>query len=223
MQKKLHYFLNLSLLLASFIIVQNQHLHAQNQLNVNSDNIANKDTKYKTVRTVYGMNMTPLVIQLIPLKRGAIRTGPYNFVYKRKNIAKRRGFRAGIGANVRPFDEGLTHFNLRMGTERIRSINEHWSMTSGADAWFFVGSFNTPSSTNLANNFFFGPPVAFGGALTFGIEYHFNSQMSLSTESMLAFGLHSDAGGVFEAVPPISILLNIAFEKERRKQRRLIR
>lgn len=215
MQKKTHPFLNLFIILASIILIQSDHLCAQTQLNVNSDSKAYR-AKYKTIRTVYGMNIMPLAIQLVPLKRGAFRTGPYNFTYKKKNIARKRGFRAGIGAHIDPSGSNLGHLNIRIGTERIRKIGERWSVTNGGDVWFFVGNFNTPSSF-IGTGLFFGPPVALGAGATLGIEYHFTPQISLSTESMLALGLGGPTGGILEVIPPVSIFFNVAFEKQKRK------
>ncbi len=151
----------------------------------------------------YGMNISPLLIQILPLNRGSSRTGPYGFSFTRIN-RKNKIFRMGLGIFVDEFDEDNSHINLRIGGGKLRAINEKWHLMTGWDLMIFAGSFNTPSSENADDG-----GIGFGPFMS--IQYYLSSNISLSTESRLFMGTSVNSGVTFRVIPPISVLLNVNF------------
>jgi len=163
------------------------------------------DTPTKS-RHEYGLNLSPLVFQLVPFRNNSTRTGPYNFVYNYRRGA--RAFSMGLGANL-SFDndnEDLLHFNLRLGSRKYRTLTDHWEYYRGFDFIGTAGSFNLPQD---------GSSDSFGIGMGFplGVVYKINENISVSTEGFLFIGLiFDDSGSIspIQVVPPISIMFNMA-------------
>lgn len=158
----------------------------------------------------YGMNISPLLIQVLPLNRGSNRTGPYGFSYTRIN-RKNKIFRLGLGIFVDEFDEDNSHINLRIGGGKLRKISEKWHLMTGWDLMIFAGSFNTPSTENSDDG-----GIGFGPYM--GIQYYLTSNISLSTESRLFMGTSVNSGVTFRVIPPISVFVNVNFKGRSRNR-----
>jgi len=164
-----------------------------------------KDTVIET-RHEYGLNLSPLVFQLVPFRNNESRTGPYNFVYNYRR--GERAFSLGLGANLsfNNDNEDLLHFNLRLGSRKYRTLTDHWEYYRGFDFIGSAGSFNLPQD---------GSSDSFGIGMGFplGVVYKFNDHISISTEGFLFIGLiFDDFGDVspIQVIPPISIMFNMA-------------
>ncbi|MEZ4886697.1 MAG: hypothetical protein R3E32_18355 [Chitinophagales bacterium] len=151
----------------------------------------------------FGMNLTPLLVQLIPLNRGTTRTGPYGFSYNRVN-AKNKFFRLGLGVLINDEDLNNSHLNLRIGGGKIRKISEKWHLTTGWDFVIFGGSFNVPSSNEDDDG-----GIGFGPFM--GLQYYLTKDISLSTESFLFMGTTVNTPVTFRVIPPVSLFVNINF------------
>ncbi len=155
----------------------------------------------------FSMNITPLLVQLIPLNRSSIRTGPYNFFYKK--IGKRgRGFRAAIGMNINDEIEDDSHLNIKIGWERMRKVNSKWRYSRGVDLVVFGGSFNTPSINNNSDDF------GIGIGFSLGFEYLFSEYISLSTEATWVTGASGNSGFFTQVIPPVSVYFNVSLPKK---------
>lgn len=165
-------------------------------------------TKYKMI----GMNMTPLISQVIPFKTPSTRVGPYNFIYK-SYYKQNTAFRMGLGMNLMDVVNGRTfiHVNTRIGVEKQKKLYKNWYVNGGLDAIGFAGGFNIPGDVANTGGINFGsnPDVGLGLGMTMGVEYFFNPRISLSTESMLFLGLRSTTALGFDIVPPIGLFLNV--------------
>lgn len=155
-----------------------------------------------------GINMTPFAAQLIPFNETTLRTGPYDFSFKR--YKGDRAFRLGLGMHLRPDfffgDNQLNSFNLRIGFERRKQIYKNWHYTRAFDAFFYGGSLNLP--TDLSDD-----DGGLGGAVGFGIEYHLNDWMYLSTEGSLMLGFSGNSGILMEFIPPMALFIHMRFKK----------
>lgn len=153
------------------------------------------------------MNMTPLLVQLLPLNRSGVRTGPYNFIFKRIG-RKGRGLKMAMGMNINLDNEDENHLNIQIGGERVKKVNDKWRYSRGISLIAYVGSFNTPSISNDNSD------VGVGAGFTMGIEYLFSEHISLSTEGMWAIGTNSNDGFFTQVIPPISIFFNVNLPKK---------
>ncbi len=182
---------------------------------------SNKETEpifdiHKTDSTMavnqFGMNISPLLIQVLPFNRSSGRTGPYGFSYSRIN-AKNKFFRLGIGVFINDNDLDNSHLNLRIGGGKIRQISEKLHFTTGWDFIAFGGSFNVPNSSLDDDD----GGVGFGPFM--GIQYYLTSHLSFSTESFLYIGTSSNAGFTLRVIPPIAVFVQIDFVAPPKKKR----
>ncbi len=160
-------------------------------------------------RRIAGLNMTPLVTQLIPFNRSNPReAGPFLLRFKRYGQRAKTAFRFSLGLHVVPDDNGDVNdpqLNLAFGWERRRSISRRWSYSRGFDFMILGGAMNVPGTDNTeAFTFAIGP--------MYGIEYFLDPRMSIGCEAVLALGFSPDAEGIIlEIIPPVGIFLNHYF------------
>ncbi len=169
-----------------------------------SENTPNKNDAFR--HTSIGMNMATLISRLVPFGNGIPLSGPTTLMMRRYN--GNRAFRMGLGLNA---SVDATNINaiLRIGTERKKELNSKFTFTRGVDFVLGAGSFNTPgfrfSNVDGGNG-------VIGALLSFGIEYNFNKNISLGTETLVFGGLatgNSDSGVALKIVPPIALFLNV--------------
>ena len=158
----------------------------------------------------FGMNISPLLIQIMPLNRGSVRTGPYGFSYTRINH-KNKVFRMGLGVFINDFDTDNSHLNLRIGGGKIRKVGERWHLMTGWDFNIFGGSFNIPRSGDNDDD----GGIGFGPYM--GLQYYLTQNVCFSTESFLFMGTTSNTPVTFRVIPPIAIFVHINFVGTRRQ------
>lgn len=169
-----------------------------------------------TIITEFGMNMTGLINQLVPFKQVSNRTGPYSVSIK--FIKNRNAFRMALGLHLisstfNPTTPNtltdIANFNLRLGFERRRIVNEKFNFYQTFDFMMMAGNFNSP-----INDFEDNETVAgVGLGLGLGIEYLIFENLSLSTEGIGFVGIIGGTSSIFNAtvIPPIAIFLNYKF------------
>jgi hypothetical protein len=167
-----------------------------------SENEANNNLAFRY--TSVGMNMTTLLSRLVPFGNGIPLSGPTTLMMRRYN--GNRAFRMGLGLNA---SADATNINaiLRIGTERKKELNSKFTFTRGVDFVLGAGSFNTPGF-----RFSDSEGGIIGALLSFGIEYNFNKNISLGTETLVFGGLatgNSDSGVALKIVPPVALFLNV--------------
>lgn len=168
---------------------------------------------------IVGLNMTPLLVQLIPFNRSNPRvTGPFYLStkrYKKPNT----GFRFGIGLDIDPAgdEEGEEAFlNLRIGWEKRKAFSQRWAYYGGFDFMFIAGDLNILGAKSDETG-------AFGVAPVWGIEYALTEQIYLSTETALFLGIDFgsfDSVPRFEFIPPVSIFLNFKIPQKRKRKKK---
>ncbi len=163
---------------------------------------------------VIGLNMTPLIGQLVPFSRqGMLATGPYFIHYR--SYKNDKAFRLSIGWRLVPnlfFEEvePITNFiNLRIGGEKIRHIYGPWSYIKGVDAVFIAGNLNVGDRIN--------PELLIGVGLSWGIAYQINDHISVDIETAMLIGVLPAS---LRFVPPIGINLNYKFPPPVPKQKK---
>lgn len=148
-----------------------------------------------------GMNMTPMIMQLIPFSdRQLVATGPY-FIHFR-NYNGNKATRFSLGWRLRPSaifreDQFFNFANFRIGSEWRRQVNGKWSYVKGIDLVGILGNANLLDSND--NEFYFGLGI------TWGIEYHITPFISVNIETSLLASI-LPLGARF--VPPVGINLN---------------
>lgn len=158
-----------------------------------------------------GLNMTPLISQLLPFNRSnPLISGP--FTVKWKKYRGKNAFRYGLGArfsilNDDPKDQIL---NFHIGWEKRRRVFDRLAMYQGIDLFFSVGGFDLPGFDIDNDSFDFTGGIGFGPI--WGFEYAINPVLSVSTEAALHIGLLSTLGTFF--IPPTSLHLNYRIFKE---------
>ena len=177
-----------------------------------------KLTKVEGYRIV-GLNMTPLLVQLIPFNRSNPSvTGPFYVStkkYKKSNV----GFRFGIGLDIDPAgdEEGEeAFFNLRIGWEKRKAFSQRWAYYGGFDFMFIGGDLNILGAKSEETG-------AFGVAPVWGIEYALTEHIYLSTETALFLGIDFgafDSVPRFEFIPPVSLFLNFKVPHKKRKKKK---
>ncbi len=175
------------------------------------DSVAKKEKKPKS--TEYGLNMTGLILDFVPLlNRTTGRTGPYSFSYKK--FRGDHAFRMGLGAHLNPneafnISEPLNNINIRIGHEYRKEISKRWRYSRGMDFVAVMGNFNSPiGNIGSFNNGDGGVGLGF----TLGAEYLILPNLSVSTEGMLFAGFMSNSGTTINFIPPVSIFLNAKFK-----------
>lgn len=160
-------------------------------------------------RKIIGLNMTPLVTQLIPLNRSNAReAGPFLLRFKTYGRRNRVAFRFSLGVHIVPdenSDFDNPQLNIAMGWEKRRSLGGRWAYTRGFDLLILAGDLNTPGSTQDDET------IMLGGGPVWGIEYFFDRRISIGTEATLAMGFSPDIGVVMQIIPPVGIFLNHYF------------
>lgn len=165
-----------------------------------------KIAKPKT-ENVFGLNMTPLIMRLVPFQTPSPKTGPYNFQYKSYDAKGRDAILLQLGLN---FDgifvtNSNNHFNFRVAWERRKSLSERWKLLYGTGLMLFAGSLNIPTAATNNITTFLNGQYGIGSGTSVGIEYYPIPQLSIGTESILFFGL---ATQVVQIIPPFGITLN---------------
>ncbi len=156
-----------------------------------------------------GMNMTPLIAQIAPFNRSAIKSGPYGIVYQ-KVRASGGLFRFAIGADFDLVEGDLNHFNARLGWGKQLDIGKRFYIQTGIDIMGMGGGFNIPNSDNEQGI------GAFGIAPFVGIAYDIvPEKISISTESQLFMGPASDFGFIMQVIPPVGLYVNIKLPRKK--------
>ncbi|MEM7374003.1 MAG: hypothetical protein AAF587_35755 [Bacteroidota bacterium] len=160
-----------------------------------------------------GLNMTPLLVQFVPLGKSSVNSGP--IVYQSQSIKNGKLARFGLGGNLDSNAETF-HLNVRFGLGKEIVINPKWTYYRGTDLWLFGGNQNTPISS-----FSFESVAGIGVAPFIGLKYHINSFLNLATESHIFIGVADLNPFVLQVIPPLSLLLNVRLPKERLKRNRI--
>lgn len=168
---------------------------------------------------VIGLNMTPLLVQLIPFNRSNPRqTGPFHIAL-RKYTKGDKAYRFGLGLDVDPIgDEEATEafFNIRFGWQKQKVISGRWAYYGGLDLMLIGGDINIPQSKEEDSG-------AVGLAPIWGFEYALTEHIRLSTELALFLGIgigDFDLLPKFEFIPPVSIFLNFKLPPKKKRHRR---
>ena len=116
-----------------------------------------------------GLNMTPLVTQLIPLNRSNPNdAGPYLIHFKTFGPRNRYAFRFSAGFHIVPDANGDLEdpqLSISMGWEKRRSLGGRWSYTRGFDFVILGGDLNIPGTNQSSETAFLG------GGPVWGLEY----------------------------------------------------
>lgn len=160
-------------------------------------------------RKSIGLNMTPLVTQLIPLNRSDPReAGPYLVHFKTFGLRNRHAFRFSLGLHIVPdenSDFGDPQLNIAMGWEKRRSLGGRWAYTRGFDFVLLAGDLNVPGNDQSEDTAFLG------GGPVWGIEYFVAPRISIGTEASLIIGVVPDFGFAADIIPPVGLFLNHYF------------
>lgn len=161
-----------------------------------------------------GLNMTPLLVQMIPFNRSNPSiTGPYMLNYR--SFRGNSAFRFGLGAFITPQSvdggQGNPHMNLRLGWERRKSFYQRWAYSFGMDFFLSSGNFNLVGSTS---DFEEG---AAGMGFTWGTEYFINPRVSLSLESQFLIGFNFGDVPTLLFIPPVALYLNFVVPKRKKR------
>lgn len=163
-----------------------------------------------------GLNMTPLLVQMIPFNRSNPNiSGPYSLNYRsfRGNSAFRFGLGAFISDDFFNNDQTSPHFNLRMGWERRKSFYQRWAYSFGLDFFASGGGFNIQNGNNDEDE------GSVGMGFVWGTEYFINPKISLSVESQFLVGFLSSDGPTLIFIPPVALYLNFVVPKRKRFKR----
>jgi len=163
-----------------------------------------------------GLNMTPLMVQLIPFNRSNPNlSGPYSLNYR--SFRGNSAFRFGLGAFVSEdfFDTGQTspHFNLRIGWEKRKSFYKRWAYSFGLDFFGSAGGFNIQGGGSSEEE------GSAGMGFVWGTEYFINPKISLSVESQFLIGFLTFDGPTLIFIPPVALYLNFVVPKRKRFRR----
>jgi len=158
---------------------------------------------------IVGLNMSPLVTQLIPFNRSNPReAGPFLLRFKHYGPRMKTAYRFSLGVHLTPgddFDFEDPQLNFAIGWEKRRSITPRWAYTRGFDFMFLAGDLNIPGSGNSDN-------LTVGLGPMFGLEYFIDRRISIGCEAVLVVGLSPTAELiVVNILPPVGIFLNHYF------------
>ena len=152
-----------------------------------------------------GLNMTPLISQLVPFNRSnPLVSGPFTVNWK--NYRGKNAVRYGLGARFKLLSDaenapGILNFHI--GWEHRRRVFDRLAMFQGADVFFSIGGFDLPGF-DLDDSFFdFNGGIGFGPI--WGFEYAITPVLSVSTEAALHIGLLTTLGTFF--IPPTALHL----------------
>lgn len=153
-----------------------------------------------------GLNMTPILKQIIPFNRSNPNiSGPY-FVQFRRIKQSGTIARTGLGWSLVAEDFDIPTLNLRFGWERRRDFYSRWTYNRGFDFVLSTGGFNIRPGNNFDE-------VFLGVQFTWGFDYFILPHISLNLETGLAVGIGNDASFTTFFIPPISLNLNYWFVK----------
>lgn len=148
----------------------------------------------------YSINLTPMVLQVLPFQNSNLRSGPFGFVYKHFN--KGKGLKLALGADISSSFEETSYLNLALGFERKRELSAKYAWYQSYDLIFSGGSLNLPTSpAEFSEEFFVGLGLGLGG------EYRISEHIALGTESVLLFGISDIDGFNLKTIPPIFFYL----------------
>lgn len=151
----------------------------------------------------FGLNATPLVLQLLPFQSVDSRSGPFGFVYK--HFGGNHGIKVALGGNI-DLDTNGSYLNLSIGYEHKKDVGQHWSWYQSYDFLLSGGSLNLPSEPINDDNALAGISFGLGG------EYRITPHVAVGTEASFIAGfsdgdLFSSGDIVFKTIPPIAIYL----------------
>lgn len=150
-----------------------------------------------------GFNANPLLAQLIPLNSNNPEVTHAALMFRRYN-ANNNGFRAAYGVGISSRSD-FTNMYLGIDLDRRRRLSNNWEFFTGPGANLRIVS-NNLDRTNTATveeEFFLGL------LYHWGVEFHINEIISVSTETNLMLGLGLDNDEVvFKLEPPINIFLH---------------
>ena len=152
-----------------------------------------------------GVNITPFLVQFIPLGKSGINQGFVAFQSQR--IKKGKLLRLGIGADIN-IEQENTSLNLRLGFGKEISMDAHWTYYRGIDIWFFAGNVNIPVVSVFNDG-----TAGIGMAPFVGIKYHLTPFLNLATETHFFTGIAFESPLTFRLIPPLSLLLNVRLSK----------
>lgn len=165
----------------------------------------------------FSLNVSGLLAGFIPFGgNNPTEVGPVSF--RVKSFREKLAWRTGLGFNIPEFmetDDGeQNYFTLAFGLEWQSELAPKFSMTYGGDLLFAAGGFNLPG----------GDEDEFGGfalAPFIGLAYPLDDWVSLTVESALLAGPNSANGGLLiKTIPPISVFLQIYWDKPLNRKRR---
>lgn len=199
----------LTIILPALFLVFLQEINAQEE--DNNSLLYELPHRHKMV----GLNMSPLMVQLIPFNRNNPNlTGPYSLNYR--SFRGNNAFRFGLGAFVDDdfFDNGQTspHFNMRLGWEKRKSFYQRWAYSFGLDFFASAGGFNIQGGGNSDEG-------SVGMGFVWGTEYFINPKISLSVESQFLLGFLTFEGPTIIFIPPVALYLNFVVPKRKRFRR----
>lgn len=153
-----------------------------------------------------GLNMTPILKQIIPFNRSNPNiSGPY-FVQFRRIKESGTIARSGLGWSLVADDFQDPTINLRFGWERRRDFYSRWTYNRGFDFVLSSGGFNVKPGAAFED-------VFLGVQFTWGLDYFVLPHISLNLETGLAIGIGNEAAFTTFFIPPISLNLNYWFVK----------
>lgn len=160
-----------------------------------SDSITKVWPRYWSDSKEIGLNVTPLISQLIPFNLGSNEAGLIGLSYRKYYDTK--ALRINFGANItdNEINNGSPFFYLSVGTEKRYTLGKKWYYTSGWDLLLY-----TENDDDGA---------VFAMAKTYGIDYHFTERFFLSTQAQWLIGLQVESGLVIRMIPPAAIFFNV--------------
>jgi len=164
--------------------------------------------RYKMI----GLNMTPLLTQLIPFNRSnPTVAGPYMMSFR--SYRDNNAFRFGLGSNLsnETLNNRTATFNMRMGWEKKKSFYQNWSYSFGLDFFISGGGFNLSNAANTETG-------VFGTGIVWGIEYFLNPKISLNVETAFYLGAGGNDGPTILFIPPVGLTLNFLVPKRTRQK-----
>lgn len=171
----------------------------------------NKDWSYPEKFRLVGINMSPLLVQLIPFnKTNPTLVGPYFVDFNRfkgqRSFHTSFGFLISTDNNFDFLDNA--NLNFRIGTSRQRIISDRWNFYSGFDFYLALGSFNLiGDNRNDASVIGLGPK--------WQVEYRINKFISTSVETAMVLGADLTFGDPeLRFLPPVALNLNMVLPRK---------
>jgi len=147
-----------------------------------------------------GLNISPLLSQVIPFNNSSRKIGPYAFIYRSGRNNKYFNFELGVQVFALRNETDRNHFNMALGMLRKKPFGSKFVFYNSYNFIVSAGGFNEPNDPSNAANasvgFSYGP----------GIEYHIFDYCYLATEAHLFAGAFED-GFRLHIIPPVSLFL----------------